>query len=195
MFRTLSKQVAKAVRGTGLPLYSDTTPRGIHSMQAPYSGPPSYETIARRFSSPVDPQTYFNRKHEQEAIERGELEDFHDLARPDPTDYDILITDVDYSKLRHEISEVVGIPYLSLASKEEAGKIINIGDGFIYGKRALYGGKPRTIFPGVISQCISGKAYWVFFLVNTASPLTYLSAQVNIPTGERGATLLTTLDK
>ena len=193
MFRLLNKQAVKVVRKP-IPLCSRTTPRGAHNMQAPYSGPPSYETIAKRFSSPIDPLTYFYRKHQQEAISRGQFVDIHDIGLPNPRDYDVLIPDVDHNELQHDIAEVVGIPYHSPSSKEDANKVINIGEGLIYSKAFIDGGKPRTMFPAVVSHNASGKAHWVFLLVDTASPLTYLSAQVNNPTGEKN-TLLTTLDE
>jgi len=177
MFRLLSKQLVNTARRHGSPLYRGATLRGVHDLQPPYSGPPSYETIARRFSSPINPQTYFNRKYEKEAIGRGEFVDLRDFTGPDPRDYDCLIPDIDRDKLQHEISEVVGIPYHSPACKVEAGKVVKIGDGIIYGKSIMYGGKPRTIFPAIVGGARSNKAYWVFFLVDTASPLTYLSSQ------------------
>ena len=177
MFRILNKQAARAVRRPN-PLCSGTTLRGAHNMQAPYSGPPSYETIARRFSSPVSPQLYFNHKHEQEAIKRGQYPYGLGLGISDPRGYDVLINDIDHEKLQHEIAEVVGIPYHLPASKEDADKVVNIGEGFIYGKSEIYGGNPRTIFPAVVSHYYSGKASWVFLLVDTTSPFTYLSAQV-----------------
>ena len=45
-------------------------------MQAPYTGPPSYQTIARRLSSSeIDLQSYFIRKHQKNAKDRGEFVD------------------------------------------------------------------------------------------------------------------------
>ena len=75
---------------------------------------------------------------------------------------------------------MVGIPYHSPASKEQADKVVSIGECFIYGR------KLRTVFPAVVTHG-SGKAHWVFFLVNSGSPMTYLSAQVKDPTGEKSS--------
>jgi hypothetical protein len=176
MFSLLGRRSISAVRRRGLLLSGGITSRLVHSMPAPYTGPPSHDTIARRFSSDVDPQSYFARKRQQQAKERGEFVDIHDIGGLDPKDHDILITDVGYDKLQHEIAEIVGIPYHSPASKEEADKVVDIGKCFFYGR------KIRTMFPAVVTHR-SGKAYWVFFIVDSGSPLTYLSAQVGNPYG------------
>jgi hypothetical protein len=178
MFRLLSRQAFKAVPRPVFRLSTGTS-RRIHSVQLPYSGPPSYDTIARRFSSSqIDPQTFFARKRQQEAKERGEYVDIHDIGGVDPKDFDILITDIDHGKLQHEIAEAVGIAYHLEATKEDANRIIEAGDCIIYGRNL------RTIFPAVVA-CEMGKAHWVFFIVDTGSPLTYLSAQVNAPACEK----------
>ena len=62
----------------------------------------------------------------------------------DPGDYDVLIPDVDKEKLRGEIAEIVGIEYLAEATVEEANKVVDIGDCFLFGR------KLRTIFPAVV---------------------------------------------
>ena len=77
MFRFVSKQAIKAVRRPRL--LSNGTMRHVHNMQAPYSGPPSYETITRRFSTEPDPLAYFREKRQQEALQRGEVTDIHDI--------------------------------------------------------------------------------------------------------------------
>lgn len=149
----------------------------IHTKQAqraPYNGPPSYATIARRFSSPPNPLTYFAKKEEQEAIERGEWVDIYDIGPKDPEDFDVLITDIDDHKLRTNISDCVGIDYLRKATRDQANEVITTGQAFIYGW------KDRLIFPCVVS--IGDDARWVFFIVDTGAPFTYLSNQVSILT-------------
>ena len=47
---------------------------------------------------------------------RGEYVDIHDIRGPDPKDYDVILTDVDYDTLKAEISELGGIPYLQKAT-------------------------------------------------------------------------------
>lgn len=170
MLRFLSKQAVKAVpRPFRL---STGTSRRIHNLQLPYSGPPSYETISRRFSSSnVDPQAYFINKRQQAAKERGEYTDIHDIGGVDPRDYDVLISDVDKEKLRGEIAEIVGIKYLAEATVEEANKVVDIGDCY------LFGHKLRTIFPAVV--CDDVRAHWVFFIVDSGAPLTYISTQTS----------------
>lgn len=155
MFRLLSRQAFKAVHRPGLRLSNGTASRQIHSMLLPYIGPPSYDTIARRFPPDVDPQAYFTREHQQEAKERGEYVDIHDIGGTDPEDFDVLISDVD-EKLRGEVAETVGIPYHAEATKEDANKVVEIGDCYLYGR------KVRTVFPAVVAH--DDRAHWVFSL-------------------------------
>lgn len=111
--------------------------------------------IAKRFSpSQVDPQDYINRKHQKEAKECGEYFDLHDIGGVDPMDYDVLISDVDDERLRGEVAEIVGIQYHAEATKEDANKVVEIGDC------CIYGWKFRTIFPVVV--CNGSQAHWVF---------------------------------
>ncbi|RPB15818.1 hypothetical protein P167DRAFT_602907 [Morchella conica CCBAS932] len=169
MFKLLSRQAFKAVPRPGLRLPTSTS-RQIHSMQLPYSGPPNYDTIARRFSSNVDPQAYFTRKRQQEAKDRGEFVDIHDIGR-DPSDYDVLITDVKHETLETTIAEELGIPYLSKATDADAKKAVQVGHGYIYGS------KFRAIIPLVVSH--RDECRWVFFIMDSGAPLTYLSAQAS----------------
>jgi hypothetical protein len=152
-------------------------------MQVPFSGPPTYDTIARRFSSHPNPVAFFVHKSQQEARDRGEFIDIHDVGGVDPKDFDILITDVNEGKLRSEIAEVVGIQYFAKATKAEANNVVEIGHGIIYGT------KLRTIFPCIVSD--KDKAHWVFFVVSTGAPLTYLSSQVSAPIYRKNAWPLT----
>ena len=89
--------------------------------------------------------------------------------------------------MRHEVAEAVGIPYHAEATKEDANKELKIGDCIIYGRTL------RTIFPAIVSY--ENRACWVFFIVDTGAPLTYLSAQVGAPSCERKEGLLTSLDE
>jgi hypothetical protein len=166
MFRLLSRQAFKAVPRPGLRLSAS---RHVHSMQAPYSGPPSYDTIFRRFSSNVDPQAYFTRKRQQEAKERGEFIDIHDIGR-DPSDYDVLITDIKHETLETTIAEELGIPYLSKATEAQAEEVVEVGNGYIHGS------KFRVIVPFLGHK---GEARWVFFILGSGAPLTHLSAQAS----------------
>jgi len=153
--------------------------RYVHIEHAPFSGLPSYATIARRFSSRPNPLDYLASKKAKEAKERGEFIDIHDIGGVDPKDYDVLITDVNDNKLRTEVSELVGIPYLKEATKDEANEKVKIGHAIIYGI------KQRSIFPCIVS--FQDKARWVFFIVDSSSPLTYLSVQVSVPTYRENA--------
>lgn len=148
--------------------------RYVHNEHAPFSGHPSYATIARRFSSQPNPLDYFPSKKAKEAKERGKLIDIHDVGGVDPKDYDVLISDVDDDILRTDLSELMGIPYLKEATKDEANDKVDIGHCIIYGM------KQRTIFPSIVS--FQDKARWVFFILVPGSPLTYLSVQVSVST-------------
>jgi hypothetical protein len=122
----------------------------------------TYDTLARRFSSSPSPLAFFINKRQQEARDRGEFIDIHNVGGVDPKDYDVLITDIDSNKLRSEIAEVIGILYLAKASEADANKVIEIGHGIVYGP------KFRTILPCVVSR--RGKSYWMFFIVDTFLP-------------------------
>ena len=178
MLKLLSRQALKALRNPFRnplpnPLYGPLQTRHLHTELAPFSGPPSYATLARRFSaSSPSPIGFFRRKAEQEAIERGEFVDIHDIAGVDPKDYDVLITDIDNDTLHSEISKLLGIPYLKEATKDEADMMPTKLHGFTYGQTF------RMIFP-----CILGcedQARWVFFVMDSAAPLTYISTQVSV---------------
>jgi hypothetical protein len=123
------------------------------------------------------PIAYFSQKKAEEDIARGTFVDIHDIGPvDDPKDYDVLITDltdINDHTLHNEISELVGIPYLKEATKEEADKEADSLRGFVYGQ------KYRMILPSVLKM--KGKAHWVFFIVG-GSPLTYVSTQVSVHT-------------
>ena len=179
MFRLPNQQTFKALR-TSLrsplrsPLYYPLRLSSSRAMQVPFSGPPTYDTVARRFSSYPNPLGFFARKHQEEARDRGEFVDIHDIGGIDPKDFDVLITDIDNKKLRSEVAEVVGIQYLAKATEAEANKVVDIGHAYIFGHNSC------TIFPCVVSY--AGKSHWVFFIVDSGAPLTYLSAEVSTPT-------------
>ena len=154
--------------------------RHAHTKPVPFSGPPSYATINRRFSSEPNPIDFFAKKKAKEAIERGQFIDIHDIGGVDPKDYDVLITDISDNKLRTEIAELLGVPYLQEATKDEANKKIEIATGMTYTTSITDGAKSRMVFPCVVS--FKDNARWVFFIVDTSAPLTYLSAHVSAST-------------
>src|SRR5215469_12500931 len=89
MFRLSSRQTFKALRS---PLHSSLhlpSSRHVHAMSVPFSGPPTYDTIARRFSSHPNPLAFFVHKRQQEARDRGEFIDIHDISGVDPEDFDV----------------------------------------------------------------------------------------------------------
>jgi len=126
---------------------------------------PDLQATIPSFSSNPSPLVYFTEKKRQDAVDRGEFVDIHDRKKEH---FDVLISD---------ISEIVGIPYHSKASDIDARKTIEIDEATLFGRNY------RIIFPCVVSR--EAKAHWVFFLVNTGSPTTYLSAQTGKLLGEK----------
>ena len=77
----------------------------------------------------------------------------HDISPPDPKDYDVLITDLNDENLRHEVAEVVGIPYHSEVTKEDATKIVEIGDCYLYGQTFGRYFQWLLLIPTVLTRC------------------------------------------
>ena len=48
----------------------------------------------------------------------------------------------------------------------------------------LFGPMLRAIFPAIVSNDYKDKAYWIYFIIDTGSLLTFLSTQVNTFTFE-----------
>ena len=84
-----------------------------------------------------------------------------------------MISEVDNRTLRSEISERLGIPYLGKATEDGASRVVKYIDSY------LYGYKSHPILPCVASS--SSETRWVFFIVDTGAPATYLSPQVSAP--------------
>ena len=178
MLKLPSRQALKALRNPFRspfpnPLRGPLQTRYLHDEFAPFSGPPSYATLAQRFSaSNPCPVAFFRLKAAKEASERGQFVNHFDVGGIDPKDYDVVIADIDSNTLQSEISKIVDIPYLKEATKDEADKTPKDIHGFIYGRPF------RMILPCVLS--IRDKARWVFFIVDSGAPFTYISTQVNV---------------
>jgi hypothetical protein len=178
MLKLPSRQALKALRNPfrspfSNPLRGPLQTRYLHDEPIPFSGPPSYATLAQRFStSNPCPVAFFRLKAAKEASKRGQYVNIFDIGRVDPKDYDVLITDIDSNTLQSEISELVDIPYLKEATKDEADKTPIDIHGFVYGWTF------RMILPCVLG--IQDKARWVFFIVDSGAPSTYISTQVNV---------------
>jgi hypothetical protein len=173
MFRLLGQRAfIKAVPRPVSRLSNSIGSRWIHNVRLPYTGPPSYDTIERRFSSDnVDPHAYFTAKREQEAIDRGQWVDLHDIGY-EPEDYDVLFTDINHETLEKMIAEEVGIPYLSKPTVAEANEVVKVGTGYMHGKNRC------TIVPFIVGH--REEARWVFFIVDSTAPYTYLSIRVSV---------------
>ncbi|PUU79253.1 hypothetical protein B9Z19DRAFT_1082300 [Tuber borchii] len=139
----------------------------FHTTPLAYTSSQTHGTIARRFSSRLAPKAYHVNWHDQWTLDRSESIDTHETSR-DPKDYDVSIADVKRKTLETTISNELGIKYLSKATPSEAQRVLET-DGYIYG----WGLRP--IIPLVVAH--ERKARWVFFVMDTAAPLTYLSDQ------------------
>jgi hypothetical protein len=170
MLELLSRQALKALRSSlhnslPNPLRVHLQTRHLHNELAPLSGPPSHANLARRSSaSNPNPRRFFAQKAAKLAIDWSKFSHI--------PDYDVLSTDTYDDMVHSEISKLVGIPYLKEATKDEAGKVAREFDGIVYGQ------KLRMIFQCVLS--IDDKSRWVFFLVHSGSPLTYISTEVSV---------------
>ena len=89
-----------------------------------------------------------------------------------PSDFDVLLTDLDEETLKDEIPRYIGIPFLKEATEEEAAKVATE----LHGR--IYSGTFRQVLPCVLSH--KNKARWVFFLIDTGAPFTYISPQVSL---------------
>lgn len=170
MLKIFCCQAVRAVCKPGLLI---STSRCIHSGKVPFSGPPSYDTIARRLSpSEIDTRPYFVGKCQQEALTRGKFV-IHDIGR-NPKDYDVLIPDTKHETFETSIAEELDIPYLSKATESQDKEVVQVGRGYIYGKTS------RGIVPFVVGH--NSEARWLFFIVDSGAPLTYISTQVSAST-------------
>ena len=168
MLRSLSQRALKAAPRTGLRL---STSRLVHSMMVPFTGPPSYDTVAQRFSlSQPDPQAYFNRKRAQEATPYSLSYDRQGNPKY-PKDKNLSIGDIEHGTLETTIAEEIGIPYLSKATEADGNDIVLVGTGYIHGERR------HTIVPFIVKH--QSESRWVFFVVDNGSVVTYLSNQVS----------------
>lgn len=166
MLRLPRQKISKALCSS---LRNPSHRQHVRSLQVPVSAPPTYVSIAQRLSSDPSPLTAYDKRIAEEAKASGQFVDIHDAEVMSATDYDVLIPDITDQLLRNEIAELAGIQYLQKATEADKGKV-NVGCGFFYGN------KFRPIFPCVVTS--REQSRWVFFLVDSGAPLTYLSAQV-----------------
>ncbi|KAG0131918.1 hypothetical protein HOY82DRAFT_669667 [Tuber indicum] len=213
-----------------------------------------------------------------EAKRSDQFVDIHVIGGFNPKDFDVLISDIGASQLKHEVADTAGIPYHSPAAEQEANTAVQVGNsvpnrpgcptghghhlqgpavvyrarpsstgpgrrlqgpaivyrarpsstgpgrrlqspvgispiphpetparpgnpswasshtppsvpsglkdgrtgrlGTLVGNCFIYGPNLHTIFPAAVTN-YSGKAFWVFFLVDTGSPRTYLSTRTS----------------
>jgi hypothetical protein len=137
MLKLLSRQALKTLHNPFRgplpnPLRGPLQTRYLHNVPAPpFSGPPSYTTIAQRFSAlSSDPINFFRLKEAKEAMGRGQFVDIHDIGRVDPNDYEVLLTDINNDILHSEISKLVGIPYLRRRRKMRLIRRLEKSKGF-----------------------------------------------------------------
>ena len=127
-----------------------------------------FGTIGRRLAGGVGPDAFLGRGSslkKQNTYSNGGGDNSKDVSS------DVLLFDITKETYKGEIARLVGTPYLSPATPSEATKMPIEVTGFIYGP------KRRTI----VSLAVSYKkeCCWVFFVVDSGSPLTYLSVGVS----------------
>jgi len=139
----------------------------LHNSQLPYLDPCTNTNIAQTSSAleVVHLPAIHTYNPTFEGNGSTEFINIHDIGWFDPKEFDILISNVGVSQLKREIADAVGIPYHSPTTKEETDAVVKIGDCFIYGRNL------HTMCPAVVKR--SGKAFWVFFLLDTghSSPI------------------------
>lgn len=88
----------------------------------------------------------------------------------------VLLTDINHKTLEGEISELVKMKYHSRVPYDNEQNAPNKIECFMYGRNN------QTICPTAVTH--GDNSYFVFFLVDPGSPVTYLSSQVDNPTSE-----------
>lgn len=153
-------------------------PRRLHYHSFPYSINAcqglvkTYDTLIQaRAGFPTRMACVMKRKA-KEAREKGEWIDIHDYVPCAPGKYDTVVSNVNDGMLRTEVSEILGISYLGQAAEDDAKKVVKCIDGQLYSPRC------HPIIP-CVDRAYSGEARWVFFVVDTTAPVTYLSPQVS----------------
>lgn len=83
----------------------------------------------------------------------------------------MLITDIKQETLETTTAEEMGIPYLSKATEAEAevSEVVKVGIGYIHGLER------RTMVSFVVRHPLE-----FFFMVDSGTPVTYLSIQVRV---------------
>jgi hypothetical protein len=83
------------------------------------------------------------------------------------------IRDLDNYVLRHDVAFKLGVEYLSPAVHKVAHKRERLLDGLVHGVR-----RPRIIVPAVVISGAGGVPRWLFFVLDSMTPWTFLSKQV-----------------
>jgi hypothetical protein len=103
------------------------------------------------------------------------------VCRADPTADDVLLSDITDSILKDQISERLRLEYLGPAPNNGSLKECH---GIIHGDFN------RLILPLAVARGMGTPHYYIFFIMDTGSPFTYLSQQVGVP-NFKGASPLT----
>ena len=173
MFKSDTFRAIRHIYRPVLPKVKASTIQRRMIMEAlPYSGPPSYETLRKRFmASAPNPESFKSRKREAEARDRGECVDIHDVTGIQPSEYDVLVSDIQHETLETTIAQDLGISYLSKAEEADANYVVESITGYI--RRSGH----RALVPMVVNY--KGEARWVLFIIDSSSPFTYLSVHVS----------------
>ncbi|KAI5851501.1 hypothetical protein DFP73DRAFT_157596 [Morchella snyderi] len=137
---------------------------------------------------PLPPSPCHNPAHKLPTITRSfgpKLNEFHFSREPPEKlsyalNHKMDIRDLDYHVLRHDVAFKLGVEYLSPVVHKVAHKRERLLDGVVVGVR-----RPRIIVPAVVIAGDGGVPRWLFFVLDSMSPWTFLSKQamekLNIP--------------
>lgn len=162
--------------------------RLILNTRSVFTAPPSYNTAFQPSNSDADSQLLCLPKCRQGATDKhlGKFVGNHETSR-ELNDYDVLFPDIKHETLETMVAEILGLPYLSEATETEAKTPVRVAHGYTHGR---YG---RTIFPLVVTY--KDEARWVFFILDSGCPRTYLSDQVSLPLCDSGCGMLSNTGK
>ena len=122
-------------------------------------------------ASAPDPESFYSRQRQEEARDKGHFVDIHDVTGLQPSEFNVLISDITHKTLESTISQDIGMDYLSKAEEPDANRVLESVTGYI--RRLGH----RALVPLVVNN--DGEARWVFFIIDSSAPFTYLSVQVN----------------
>lgn len=150
------------IRNLSTSLSSMTPPR-LHT----------YDTLNQRLSNTQELLSHYFHKIAAQHARNGDFVDIHDGIPADKEEYDVLITDMGREELSGDISDIFGVPYLSVASGPDLVHAVRRARGLIWGRNRRCLITLATRLKGEVCQ------RWVHYLFDIGSPRTYISVQVS----------------